>query len=82
MASYENVDYGSPDGALFGETSSSKIGFYGTTPAVQGAALTTLTTASSTTATPFGYTTAAQADAIVAAINTITAKFTALGLTA
>ena len=81
MPSYEMIGYNSPDGATFG-SATAKIGFYGKVPAVQGAALTTLTTTASTTATPFGYTTAAQADAIVAAINTITAKFTALGLTA
>lgn len=32
MASYEYVDYGSPDGAIFGRTSSEKIAFYGGTP--------------------------------------------------
>ena len=81
MPSYERLDYGSPDGCQIGDANS-LIGFYGTVPAAKGAALTTLTTTASTTATPFGYTTAAQADAIVAAINTITAKFAALGLTA
>jgi len=35
MATYENVDYGSPDGALFGQSATSKIGFYGKAPLVQ-----------------------------------------------
>jgi small-conductance mechanosensitive channel len=35
MASYEYLDYGSPDGAIFGRTSTEKIGFYGTAPVAQ-----------------------------------------------
>lgn len=82
MATYENIGYGSPDGALFPRLSTQPIGFYGKTPAVQGAAITGVTTTGSTTSTPYGYTTSTQADAIVTAVNAIVAKFTALGLTA
>lgn len=32
MPSYENLDYGSPDGALIGRTSTNKVAFYGGTP--------------------------------------------------
>lgn len=32
MATYERVDYGSPDGAQFGGASTDLIGFYGATP--------------------------------------------------
>lgn len=32
MATYENVDYGSPDGALIARTSTNKVAFYGGTP--------------------------------------------------
>ena len=32
MASYEYLDYGSPDGAIFGRASTEKIAFYGGTP--------------------------------------------------
>jgi hypothetical protein len=35
MAEYENVDYGSTDGALLGRLATKKIGFYGATPIVQ-----------------------------------------------
>lgn len=35
MATYERVDYGSPDGALFGGAATDKIGFYGATPVVK-----------------------------------------------
>jgi hypothetical protein len=38
MATYEQVTYNSPDGALIGNSATEKIGFYGTTPAVQRAA--------------------------------------------
>ena len=32
MSSYEYLDYGSPDGAIFGRASTEKIAFYGGTP--------------------------------------------------
>ncbi len=35
MAEIESVDYGNPDGALFGLTATKKIGFYGASPIVQ-----------------------------------------------
>jgi hypothetical protein len=38
MATYERVDYGSPDGSQWGGSATEKLGFYGTTPAVQRAA--------------------------------------------
>ena len=39
MATYEQVTYNSPDGALIGNATTDKIGFYGTTPVVQGASV-------------------------------------------
>lgn len=38
MPTYERVDYGSDDGALFGGAATDKIGFYGKTPIVQRSA--------------------------------------------
>jgi len=35
MASYENLDYGSPDGSIWGRTASDKVGFYGAVPVIQ-----------------------------------------------
>lgn len=35
MASYEQVTYNSPDGALIGNSASEKIGFYGKVPVIQ-----------------------------------------------
>lgn len=37
MATYENLDYGSPDGSIWGRTASDKVGFYGKVPVVQRA---------------------------------------------
>lgn len=37
MASYERLDYGSPDGCQVGGATSDKLAFYGTTPVSQRA---------------------------------------------
>ena len=42
-------------------------------------AITSVATTASTTTTPYGYTTSAQADAIVTAVNAIIAYLTAQG---
>ena len=71
---------GSP--AQIGASATSLVGFWGTTPVVQPTKATAVTTtASSSTTNAYGYTTAAQADAIVTAINAIIANGTATGLT-
>jgi hypothetical protein len=65
-----------------GAATTDKVGFYGTAPIVQPTKATAVTTTgSSSTTNAFGYTTAAQADAIPVAINAIIANLTALGLT-
>lgn len=49
MATYERLDYGSPDGSQWGGTSTEKLGFYGLTPVTQqniGLGLSTATHAS------------------------------------
>ena len=55
MATYERLDYGSPDGSQIGGSTSDKFAFYGTTPISQraGAAQATslVGTASSTAVT-------------------------------
>jgi hypothetical protein len=35
MATYEILDYGSPDGSIWGKSATEKIGFYGKVPVVQ-----------------------------------------------
>jgi hypothetical protein len=37
LATYERLDYGSSDGALFGGAATDKIGLYGATPGTQRA---------------------------------------------
>lgn len=68
MATYERLDYGSDDGAQLGD-SSAKIGFYGATPVVKGAAVTTLAT------TP-------TATDIATAVNSIISRLQTVGLIA
>jgi hypothetical protein len=63
-----------PDGTVLGYDSSDLIGFYGTTPCDQPAAIDDVTTTAATSTTlAYGYTTSTQADAIVTAINAILA---------
>lgn len=55
MATYERLDYGSPDGCQIGGATSDKVAFFGTTPISQRAAAAQATslvgTASSTDVT-------------------------------
>jgi len=37
MATYERLDYGSPDGSQWGGAASDKVGFYGAVPVIQRA---------------------------------------------
>jgi len=71
MSDTERVDTGNPDGGLFGIAVTDKIGFYGTTPAVQTLVGSIATTAPTSTS-PFGFT-SAQAVSILAAVRAIQA---------
>lgn len=75
------VGDGSPEGTIVGR-SGGKVGFFGAAPTVQDAITTTVGSAvantAATSATPFGYTTAAQADAIVANVNALRVDLLAL----
>lgn len=48
MATYERLDYGSPDGSQWGTASTDKLGFYGATPVVRPA-ITAVATGTATT---------------------------------
>ena len=87
MASYEYLDYGSEDGAIFGRTSTEEIGFYGATPAARygdcGAASTYITMRYSTAAistSVVGLNTEAAMSSFVAQISTLTVAMRNLGL--
>ncbi len=83
MASYERLDYGSDDGCLIGGAATDKVGFYGAAPVVQASTFTSVTTTAATSTTnAYGYTTAAQADAIVTAVNAIIVALENVGLAA
>lgn len=77
------LDDGNDDGTNFGQSSSSKIGFYGlTTPIIQPAltAAVSTTAASASTGSVYGYTTQAQADGIIELLNLIRTRLVAIGL--
>ena len=79
---YEQVTFNGPEGAQIGKSATEKIGFFGATPVVQRTKAVAVTTTGSDPGTnAFGYTTAAQADAIVTAINAIIVNLTDMGLT-
>lgn len=71
IADGKTIAVGTGSGTKFGGSTSQKLGFYGVTAIAQrnGAAQAAVVTTGSTSTTPFGYTTAAQADAIVTLVN-------------
>lgn len=83
MPDYNHIHDGNGDGTLIGGAATDKIGFYGVTPVVQAATFTSVTTTSATSTTnAYGYATAAQADAIVTAVNAIITCLENVGLAA
>ena len=72
--------------AQIGNATTDTVGFYGATVTTQPTAisgvttatLTSVTTDAATSTTPFGYSTAAQADAIVATLNAVAVRAAAL----
>lgn len=78
---YQFLDSAQADGTVFGQTSSSIIGFFGTVTNQRPSNLAQVTnTASTSTSSAFGYTTSTQADAIVTAVNGILTRLQQLGL--
>lgn len=74
---------GNADGTVLGQDTSDLISFYGVAPIAQPAAVTSVTTTAATSTTnAYGFTTAAQADAIVTAVNAVVSKLALLGLIA
>lgn len=66
---YEQVTYNAPAGAQIGQSATEKVGFYGETPVVQGAEVTTLAT------TP-------TATDIATAVNSIISRLQTIGIIA
>lgn len=69
-----------PDGFVLGPNTTDLIGFYGKTPVARSAAITLPAATASTNTTPYGYTTAAQADAIVTSLRACLTALQANGL--
>jgi len=67
---YEQVTYGSADGAQMGAAASDKIGFYGATPVVQRATATTHSSTNVVTSASYGTLQVAQMQEVV---NTLVA---------
>ena len=70
-------------GHYFGQSTADKIGFYGTTPITQrtnSSQASLATTGAASSASVFGFTTAAQADAVVKLANEMRAALVAVGI--
>lgn len=76
-----NVVVGSTTGTKIATATTQKLGFYNATPIAQrsGAAQVAVATTAATNVAPFGYTTQAQADAIVTLVNELRAWAVAQG---
>lgn len=82
MATYEQVTYNSPDGALIGNSSTEKLGFYGATPIVQPTvtAIGTTTISQVGTTGKWAFATSTAALAFVARVISIQTKLDLLGI--
>ena len=85
MAIGEYIGNGNPDGSVFGQTSTSKIGFFGlATPVVRStlsnAAVST--TAVVSTSLAYGFSTSTQGDGLIALVNELRAVLVYYGLVA
>lgn len=69
-------------GLKIGSDDATKIGFHGVTPAAQraGSAQAAVATTGATNTTPYGYSTSAQANAIVTLVNEIRATLVEKGI--
>lgn len=80
---YQFLDGTFGDGTIFGQTSSSVIGFWGSVTNKRPANIAALvTTASTSTSSAFGWTTSTQAEAITTAVNAILVALIATGFIA
>lgn len=86
MATFERLDYGSPDGSQWGGASTDAIGFYGATPvsryatALQASTflVTSVTTAASSVA---GFQTAAHLSSFITQVSSVIRMLERYGLT-
>ena len=76
-----NIQAGKSVGMKIGTETGQLLGFYNVTPIAQrsGSAQASVATTASTQTTPYGYTTATQADAIITLVNELRAWAVAQG---
>jgi len=80
MALYQVLGDGNPSGTKIVNSATDLLSLYAGTPAAQPAAITSVTTTgASSTTNAYGYTTAAQADAIVESLNATLAALRTIG---
>ncbi len=82
IADAKDITLNATTGTKIGTATSEKIGFWNATPVIQqaSAAQAAVATTGSTNSSPYGFTTAAQADAIVTLVNQLRADLVTLGL--
>lgn len=67
----EQIGGNSPSGETLGGSTTSKISFYGQTPVVQAAAITSVTTSAITATGGYGFANTTQASQAITAINSL-----------
>lgn len=82
LADAKNIKFQTTTGTKIGTATGQKLAFHNSTPVIQraGAAQAAVATTASTNIAPYGYTTSAQADAIVTLVNEIRATLVEKGL--
>ena len=82
FADTRNIVLNATTGTKIGTATSQKLGFHDSAPTIQraGAAQVAVATTAATNTTPFGFTTAAQADAIITLLNEMRAVMVEKGL--
>ena len=71
MATYERVDYGSPDGCQIGVASTDLVAFHGATPCDQAAASTCISTSAALSVCGVYAFTSVQANALLTVANAL-----------
>ena len=80
---YQYLGNSMGDGTVFGQTSSSVQGFWGSVTNQRPANIATVTnTASTSTSSAFGYTTSTQCEAVTTAVNSIIVALVSTGFIA
>lgn len=77
----EYINNGNSDGAILGHDANDKVGLHGATPSDQYAAIADVATTAATNSSPYGFA-EAQANALVANVNSILAALREKGIIA